>query len=126
MERRVTWTKGKPMTSRLAHFIAAAAAIAVLAAAAIGVLGAAAPAASAQGPVGFPGGGDFGIAAAGACGTSSANQGIGRPGTHTQVCGGGLTFVVPAIGQISSVVGPTVMSPGVVGSAIVTGNNITF
>ena len=37
------------------------------------------------------------------------------------VCqGAGLTFVAPSIGQIASVIGPTIISPAVVGNQIIT------
>jgi hypothetical protein len=34
------------------------------------------------------------------------------------VCAGGLSFVGPTIGQIDSVIGPTIISPAVVGNSI--------
>ena len=54
----------------------------------------------------------------GECGSSSGaeNQG-GTAGTNTYLClGSGLMFVGPQIGQIASVIGPTVISPGFVGA----------
>ena len=93
------------------------------------VLGAGAPAATAITPIfqGIPFGGvpgDFlgGAASiAGPCGTSvgQVDQG-GTAGTITSVCAGtGLTFVAPQIGQIASVIGPTIISPAIVGNSIV-------
>jgi hypothetical protein len=93
------------------------------------VLGAGAPAATAITPIfgGIPFGGvpgDFlggATALSGACGTSAGqlDQG-GTAGTITSVCAGtGLTFIGPQIGQIASVIGPTVISPAVVGNSIV-------
>jgi hypothetical protein len=38
-------------------------------------------------------------------------------GVQNQVCGGGLTFVAPSVGQIASVVGPTIIG-GVVNGPI--------
>jgi len=57
----------------------------------------------------------------GECGSSSGaeNQG-GTGGTNAYLClGAGLQFVGPAIGQISSVIGPTIISPGFVGQVVV-------
>jgi hypothetical protein len=51
---------------------------------------------------------------AGPCGSTSASQGNGSvAGTTAQTClgAGGLSFVGPAIGQISSIVGPTIIGP---------------
>ena len=62
--------------------------------------------------------------AAGACGEATGGELQGRPGgSVTQVCGG-LSFIGPSIGQIDSNIGPTIISPGVAGAAIVTGNNV--
>jgi hypothetical protein len=47
----------------------------------------------------------------------------GSVGTATQQCGA-LNFVGPAIGQVASVVGPTVISPAVTGAVLLTGNNV--
>jgi hypothetical protein len=65
----------------------------------------------------------LGNSVAGACGSATANQVQGRTGTTAQVCGG-LSFIGPAVGQISGAIGPTIISPAVVGSSIVTGTNI--
>jgi hypothetical protein len=42
------------------------------------------------------------------------------------VCAGGLSFVGPTIGQIASVIGPTIISPAVVGTSLIvaSGSNI--
>jgi hypothetical protein len=38
----------------------------------------------------------------------------------TQICqGGGLVFVAPAVGQIASVIGPTIIGPAVIGTSVV-------
>jgi hypothetical protein len=52
----------------------------------------------------------------GACGTSTGQHGQGAAGgTATQVCtGAGLTLVAPQVGQVASVVGPTVIGPAIV------------
>ena len=57
----------------------------------------------------------------GPCGTA-VSGGQGPSGnTPVQVCqGGGLSFVGPDIGQIATVIGPTIISPAVVGNQIVT------
>ena len=61
----------------------------------------------------------------GICGSSSGaeNQG-GTGGTNTYLCmGPGLMFVGPQIGQIASVVGPTIISPGFVGQVVTSAGN---
>jgi hypothetical protein len=63
--------------------------------------------------------GDGGVGSRnGACGSSSGAEGQGGTGgTNAYTClGAGLVFVGPAIGQIASVIGPTIIGPGVVGS----------
>jgi hypothetical protein len=60
-----------------------------------------------------------GLATGQQCGT---NQGpIGQASTAgTNACTGpGLSFVGPAIGQVASVIGPTIIGPAVVGTLIV-------
>jgi hypothetical protein len=63
------------------------------------------------------------------CGISSGNevQG-GTAGTETVVCNGagGLSFVGPQIGQVASVIGPTIIGGVVTGSVVTTaGDSIT-
>jgi hypothetical protein len=66
----------------------------------------------------LPGGGAG--AAAGPCGSSSASIGPGATaGTSAQVCGAGLTYIGPAIGEVASVIGPTVIGPAVIGVSVV-------
>jgi hypothetical protein len=64
----------------------------------------------------------------GACGASTANPGQLGPvgGTAAAVClaPGGLSFVGPAIGQISSIVGPTIMGPAVGVTVIQSAGNV--
>ena len=88
-------------------------------------------AASAQGFPAFPsfgGGIGVGVPSAGLgaspCGTAVAG-GNGSPGAPA-VCAGGLSFVGPTIGQITSVIGPTIISPAVVGTTVIVagGSNI--
>lgn len=61
--------------------------------------------------------GAVGAGSGGLCGDSSASQGGGgngnAGGTANQVClgPGGLSFVGPSIGQVSSIVGPTIIGP---------------
>jgi hypothetical protein len=81
---------------------------------------------------GFPGfgGGGIGVGVpsnglgASPCGTGVAG-GMGSPAAPA-VCAGGLSFVGPTIGQIASVIGPTIISPAVVGNTIIvaSGTNV--
>jgi hypothetical protein len=61
----------------------------------------------------------------GPCGSASDTPGQGATaGTASQVCmGSGLSFVGPAIGQIATVIGPTIISPGFVGNVVVSAGN---
>jgi hypothetical protein len=63
--------------------------------------------------------------AVGPCGHATNGVGVGNVGqTEAQVClGSGLAFVAPAIGQIASVIGPTIIGPAVVGTTIVSAGN---
>ena len=58
------------------------------------------------------------------CGTAVAG-GQGSP-SGPSVCAGGMSFVGPTTGQIASVIGPTIISPAVVGTTIIvsSGSNI--
>lgn len=100
----------------------------VVAIAAIAVVAIAAPGASAD--PGFPGfSGVPGVAVApspvgnvagliGPCGRSTP-QGQGGTGSanQNQICqGAGLVFVGPAVGQVVSIVGPTIIGPAAVGN----------
>ena len=65
--------------------------------------------------------------AAGACSPET----IGSPtqstgGTENEICqgGGGLAFVGPAIGQVATVVGPTIIGPSQVGTVVVSPGNV--
>jgi hypothetical protein len=87
------------------------------------------PAGGFSSPVSAVGAGLGGAASNGGdlCGSSSAQQGGNGPtaGTTAQVCqGGGLSFVGPAIGQISSIVGPTVIGPAVGVTVIQSAGNV--
>jgi hypothetical protein len=103
--------------------------------AAIGVLATAAPGASAAitGFPGFPGVAPLGLPAAGnaagALGNCSRSSAEGQAGTGTisnQVCqGGGLSFVGPAVGQVASVIGPTIIGPTSIGSVVVSAGNVS-
>ena len=74
-----------------------------------------APAARAQAVPGVPGDG-------GPCLGSISPSGLGDAGaTFNQVCGGGVAFIGPAIGQIGTVVGPTII--GSVVNAPITSSN---
>jgi hypothetical protein len=61
----------------------------------------------------------------GPCGTPTGAEGQGGTGgTAQQSCvGAGLSYVGPAIGQIATVIGPTIISPGFVGTVIVSAGN---
>jgi hypothetical protein len=73
---------------------------------------------------GFPGA-DAGFQAVAPCG--HATNGVGQSdvgGTQSQAClGSGLVFVGPAIGQVASVIGPTIIGPAVVGTSIASAGN---
>jgi hypothetical protein len=103
---------------------------AVLAAAAMAALAPAADASTTLLP--WPGGaGAVGVGAPGSlgatgCGPAHGSEGQGAVGvTENSVCGGvNLVFVGPAVGNVSSVIGPTIMGPGFAGQVIV-GNGAT-
>jgi hypothetical protein len=65
--------------------------------------------------------------AAGPCGTIS-NEGQGRvSGNEASVCqGSGLAFIGPSVGQLATIMGPTIMSPGFVGTVIQTTGNVAI
>jgi hypothetical protein len=64
-----------------------------------------------------------GAAFAGPC-ASASQEGQGPTGgTANEVCGAGLTFIGPSIGQIASVVGPTIIGPAAVGNIVVSAGN---
>ena len=106
------------------------AALGAAAALAVGV-----PAAGASVPIPFGGfgtgggvstGTGFGPQSTGAgtgtsgCGSSAGTQLLGRTGgQNATICDAGLVFVGPAVGQVSSVIGPTIISPAVVGNSFI-------
>jgi hypothetical protein len=65
--------------------------------------------------------------AVGPCGTVS-QEGQGRvSGNEASVCqGAGLAFIGPSVGQVASVMGPTIISPGFVGTVITTTGNVAL
>ena len=78
------------------------------------------------GALGYGGGGDtMASGAAGPCGTANGNIDQGPAGQQvTQVCqGSGLTFVGPSIGQVATVIGPTIISPAFNGAVNVSAGN---
>jgi hypothetical protein len=85
---------------------------------ATGALIVAAPAAGAEI---VPGAGNTAVGMGACGGTSTAGQGQNNTGGTTSLhcLGSGLSFTGPAIGQIATVIGPTITSPAVVGAAIV-------
>jgi hypothetical protein len=112
------------MMARLSPRISAVAAIAALA---VGAPAAGATTAAAgplqTGPLGVLSVPD---SAVGACGNTTGAEIQGRPGgAVSQVCGG-LSFIGPAVGQIDSNIGPTIISPAVTNAVIVTGNNVAI
>ena len=64
-------------------------------------------------------------AALGPCGTpTGAESQGGTGGTAQQAClSAGLSYIGPAIGQISSVVGPTIITAGFVGNIVTSAGN---
>jgi hypothetical protein len=62
----------------------------------------------------------------GACGNAVAGENQGRTGGNDiEACvGAGLSFIGPSIGQIATVIGPTTISPAVVGGSIVSAGNV--
>jgi hypothetical protein len=75
------------------------------------------PTGAAAAGVALPGGGN----AIGPCATSATDGQDSTGGVPNHVClgDGGLSFVGPAIGAISSNIGPTIIGPSVVGTSIV-------
>ena len=63
--------------------------------------------------------------AVGPCGTVS-QEGQGRAsGNEASVCqGAGLAFIGPSVGQLATIMGPTIISPGFVGTVILTTGNV--
>jgi hypothetical protein len=101
---------------------------------AIGVLAIVAPGASAA-TTGFPvpagvvplGLTPLGDAAGslGLCARTSAEGQAATGSNGVQVCqGSGLSFVGPHVGQVASVIGPTIIGPTAVGSVVVSAGNV--
>jgi hypothetical protein len=67
-----------------------------------------------------------GVPTGGDCSNPAGVEGQGRTGGNDiYACiGAGLSFVGPSIGLISTVMGPTIISPGFAGSVIVSGGNV--
>jgi ABC-type transport system substrate-binding protein len=62
----------------------------------------------------------------GPCGTPTGAEGMGgTAGTENKACilQGGLSFIGPSIGQVASVVGPTIIGPAFVRTSIVSAGN---
>ena len=68
-------------------------------------------------PIGLPGGvaqGGQAVAPAGCVG-ANAPSGVGDAGaTSNQICGAGLVFVGPSIGQVATAIGPTIIGSTIV------------
>ena len=94
-----------------------------------GALAALPQAAGADALPGWGGGIGVGVPATGLgaspCGTGVAG-GQGSPSAPGVCSGGVLSFIGPTIGQIDSVIGPTIISPGFVGNTVVvsSGSNV--
>ena len=73
------------------------------------------------GPSLAAGGGEL----AGPCATTSQEGQGPTGGTASQVCGSTLTFIGPSIGQIASVIGPTIIGPAAIGNVVVSGGTGT-
>jgi hypothetical protein len=100
---------------------------------ALAVLAVGAPAAGAATWPGFPAApsivpGAAGLPgnAVGPCGTVS-EQSQPASGNAAAVCqGAGLAFIGPSVGQIATVIGPTIISPGFVGTVITTAGSVAI
>jgi hypothetical protein len=67
----------------------------------------------------------YGDLAAPFCGTSQGGLGQGHVGSTILTCqGSGLTFVGPSVGQVATVIGPTIIGPAFVDSSIVSAGNV--
>jgi hypothetical protein len=68
-------------------------------------------------PIGIP---------AGSCTEPTGVEGQGRVGGNDifTCMGAGLSFIGPSLGQVSTVIGPTIISPGFAGNVIVSGGNV--
>jgi hypothetical protein len=111
------------------HFVGALAATATLAAGAPAAGASTAssdqfPGATALAP--YPGTATGGNVIPGPCGNAVAGENQGRTGGNDiEACvGAGLSFIGPTIGQIATVIGPTTISPAVVGGSIVSAGNV--
>jgi DNA polymerase III subunit gamma/tau len=108
-----------------------AAAIAATAALGLGAATASAGTVPAFGGPGLGGVGLGGPSAAGSqgalgpCATAFGPNGQGpSAGTFSIICnGGGLSFIGPAVGQVASVIGPTIIGPAVIGNVVVSAGN---
>ena len=69
--------------------------------------------------VGNPNGGNTSVTP-GVCGASVAGGGGTAGYTSAMACESGLVFIGPAVGQVATVIGPTIISPAVVGNSIIT------
>jgi hypothetical protein len=63
--------------------------------------------------------------APGPCASISNEAQGSTGGTAASVCqGSGLSFVGPAVGQVATIMGPTIISPGFVGTVILSAGNV--
>jgi hypothetical protein len=61
----------------------------------------------------------------GPCGTLTADGQGGTAGVENRICvGSGLVFVGPSVGQVASVMGPTIIGPAVIGTSVVSAGNV--
>jgi hypothetical protein len=61
----------------------------------------------------------------GPCAAPTADGQGGNAGTNSQVCvGNGSATVAPAVGQISTVTGPTITGPATIGTSVVSAGEV--
>jgi hypothetical protein len=60
-----------------------------------------------------------GVAASGCGGATGADLQGRTGGNGITVCGSGLTFIAPSVGPISTVIGPTIITPAFVGNTVI-------
>jgi hypothetical protein len=69
---------------------------------------------------------DTAATAAGACTTATGDEGQGRTGGNDNTVCAGLSFIGPSVGQVATVIGPTIMSPAFTGVSIVSAGNVAI
>ena len=75
-------------------------------------------------PAGLLGFDDFATGPSACSNHSIEGQGA-TAGTENKICmGGGLVFIGPSVGQVATLIGPTVIGPAQIGSAVVSAGNV--